>query len=92
MTFDKMTTSEYNKTIKDLKTVRKFTRISRTMVKNIKNRINDENKESPTCTVLCEATDYIESVCAKIDKSIEDFKTEQRAPGCQLSIFDTYVE
>lgn len=83
-----MERNEYNKTVKDLKTALKFARISKTMFENIARDILEDNNNSNVGVLLNNIASILNSNCNSISNAIEDFKSEQHMPGCQLSLFD----
>lgn len=79
---------EQKEIVKDLKTSVKFIRIAKTMLENIKTIVAEDDDKS----VIIERLDnYIQNL-DKMSESwnsnlIEEFKSEQLMPGCQLKLF-----
>ena len=79
---------EQKEIVKDLKTSVKFIRIAKTMLDNIKTIVAEDDDKS----VIIERLDnYIQNL-DKMSESwnsnlIEEFKSEQLMPGCQLKLF-----
>ena len=70
--------------LKDLKTIKKFLKISKTMLTNIGN----ENQESKVLTLTANTTTIeLDKLVNIIDSQIDEFKYEQKIPGCQLKLF-----
>lgn len=70
--------------LKDLKTIKKFLKISKTMLTNIGN----ENQESKVLALTANTTTIeLDKLVNIIDSQIDEFKHEQKIPGCQLKLF-----
>jgi hypothetical protein len=70
--------------LKDLKTIKKFLKISKTMLTNIGN----ENQESKVLALTANTTTIeLDKLVNIIDSQIDEFKYEQKIPGCQLKLF-----
>lgn len=81
--------NEQTEIVKDLKTSIKFIRIAKTMMENIKIQIAEDNDKS----VIIERLDNHISTLNTMSDSwddmfVEEFKTEQLMPGCQLKLFE----
>jgi len=70
--------------LKDLKTIKKFLKISKTMLTNIGN----DNQESKVLDLTANTTTIeLDKLVNIIDSQIDEFKYEQKIPGCQLKLF-----
>lgn len=70
--------------LKDLKTIKKFLKISKTMLTNIGN----DNQESKVLALTANTTTIeLDKLVNIIDSQIDEFKYEQKIPGCQLKLF-----
>lgn len=79
---------EQKEIVKDLKTSVKFIRIAKTMLENIKTIVAEDDDKS----VIIERLDnYIQNLDTMSESwnsnLIEEFKSEQLMPGCQLKLF-----
>lgn len=83
-----MEINDYKQIMKDLKTALKFARIARTMLTDIANKIAEDNPQTTVAPKLLAAAEEIDKRCANVELATEDFKTEQKVPGCQLSLFE----
>ena len=83
-----MNKEKQNSVLKDLKTAVKFIRIAKTMLDNIKNDIAEENDKSVIINRLDNHIQSLESMSNSWDDCLADeFKYEQKMPGCQLKLF-----
>lgn len=79
---------EQKEIVKDLKTAVKFIRIAKTMLDNIKTHIAEENDQSVMVSRLDNYIKPLDNMSDGWDSLlIEEFKTEQMMPGCQLKLF-----
>lgn len=70
--------------LKDLKTIKKFLKISKTMLTNIGN----DSQESKVLALTANTTTIeLDKLVNIIDSQIDEFKYEQKIPGCQLKLF-----
>ena len=70
--------------LKDLKTVKKFLKISRTMLANMGN----DNQDSKVLALTADTTSVeLDKLINVVDSQIDEFKYEQKIPGCQLKLF-----
>jgi hypothetical protein len=83
-----MNKEKQNSVLKDLKTAVKFIRIAKTMMDNIKNDIAEENDKSVIINRLDNHIQSLESMSNSWnDCLVDEFKYEQKMPGCQLKLF-----
>lgn len=79
---------EQKEIVKDLKTAIKFIRIAKTMLDNIKTHIAEENDQSIMVGRLDNYIKPLDNMSEGWDSFlVEEFKTEQLMPGCQLKLF-----
>ena len=83
-----MNSNKQESILKDLKTVVKFIRIAKTMLDNIKNDVAEENDKS---VIVNRLDNYVQTLGTMSegwnDFLIDEFKYEQKIPGCQLKLF-----
>lgn len=83
-----MDKDKQNSVLKDLKTAVKFIRIAKTMLDNIKNDVAEENDKSVIINRLDNHIQSLESMSNSwSDCLVDEFKCEQKMPGCQLKLF-----
>lgn len=82
---------EYNKQkeiVKDLKTSVKFIRIAKTMLENIKTIVAEDDDKSAIIERLDNHIQDLDKMSESWNSNlIEEFKSEQLMPGCQLKLF-----
>ena len=79
---------EQKEIVKDLKTAVKFIRIAKTMLDNIKTHVAEENDQSVIIGRLDDYVNTLDTMSEGWDNLlVEEFKTEQLMPGCQLKLF-----
>ena len=74
--------------LKDLKTTVKFVRIAKTMLENIKNDIAEDNDKSMLVKRLENYIQPLDNMSNEWNEIlVDEFKYEQKIPGCQLKLF-----
>ena len=74
--------------LKDLKTAVKFVRIAKTMLENIKNDIAEDNDKSMLVKRLENYIQPLDNMSNGWNEIlVDEFKCEQKIPGCQLKLF-----
>ena len=83
-----MNKEKQNSVLKDLKTAVKFVRITKTMLENIKNDIAEDNDKSILVKRLENYIQPLDNMSnAWNEILVDEFKYEQKMPGCQLKLF-----
>lgn len=79
---------EQKEIVKELKTAVKFIRIAKAMLDNIKTHVAEENDQSVIISRLDNYVNTLDTMSEGWDNLlVEEFKTEQLMPGCQLKLF-----
>ncbi len=79
---------EQKEIVKDLKTSVKFIRIAKTMLENIKTIVAEDDDKSVIIERLDNYIQNLDNMSESWNSNlIEEFKSEQLMPGCQLKLF-----
>lgn len=79
---------EQKEIVKDLKTSVKFIRIAKTMLENIKAIVAEDDDKSVIIERLDNYIQNLDNMSESWNSNlIEEFKSEQLMPGCQLKLF-----
>lgn len=79
---------EQKEIVKDLKTSVKFIRITKTMLENIKTIVAEDDDKSVIIERLDNYIQNLDNMSESWNSNlIEEFKSEQLMPGCQLKLF-----